>query len=254
MNHDLLKQCKDEVAKNLGFPDWDNYFIEHKPYELLCELYSSRQREELIEAFAAHLLSAGLTAAEAKEEFPKQFRMKLLDVQQIVSALNLITLLKSFKSSMFLRLYQPERQQLTEIIDLVIELENKLSSHWYVSTINKELNEKIKEQTARSIEQQEELTKIKAAHHYCEGDYRSQSDEVKRLRTVVEEQQDRIERLAKALELCRYELYNLMSHCVDQGWIDLEDKTDGVQDFENAMGAAKSALSGEQDKEKHNDL
>lgn len=57
MNNELLKQCKDEVAKSYGTgylkgDGWldDHHKNVHGPFwESVCELYSSRQREELQE-------------------------------------------------------------------------------------------------------------------------------------------------------------------------------------------------------------
>lgn len=73
-----------------------------------------------------------------------------------------LMLLKSFQNELFLRLYKPEHDQLNEIIDLVIEMENQISSDWYISIINKEQKKRINELDERIKELEAALRRIKS--------------------------------------------------------------------------------------------
>lgn len=68
-----------------------------------------------------------------------------------------------------------------------------LFANTYASLQSSDKDERIKEL-------EDELFKINAAHYYCEGDYRAQRDEIKRLQSVVVKDKERIVELESALK------------------------------------------------------
>lgn len=91
------------------------------------------------------------------------------------------------------------------------------------------LSERVREQDKLLNDYENDVGKLKVQRAGLED----------RVRELTEEN----ERLVHALENSSRELYALMSHCVDQNFIDPEEETDGYKDYERSIQLSTSVLS-----------
>ncbi len=95
----------------------------------------------------------------------------------------------------------------------------------------------IDKQKVIMIQQNHEMAEIEA--HYSSVGMGLYPKEIYKERDGLREAN---KELIEALETVSHEFYTLMSHCVDQDFIDPEDKTDGYIDYENAINKSTEVL------------